>query len=67
MIGEYEGIKVTLCATHDTGSAGEGIPMDEDAPYISSGTWSLLGVKTAKRILETLQKHAAAPLPGSVL
>ena len=26
-----------------------------------------LGVKTAKRILETLQKHAAAPLPGSVL
>ena len=50
VIGEYEGIKVVLCATHDTGSAVEGIPMDEDAPYISSGTWSLLGVKTPKPI-----------------
>ena len=42
--------KVVLCATHDTGSAVEGIPMTEDAPYISSGTWSLLGVKTPKPI-----------------
>lgn len=50
VIGEYEGIKVVLCATHDTGSAVEGIPMEEDMPYISSGTWSLLGVKTAKPI-----------------
>ena len=50
VIGEYEGIQVVLCATHDTGSAVEGIPIDEDAPYISSGTWSLLGVKTAKPI-----------------
>ena len=49
-IGEYEGIKVVLCATHDTGSAVEGIPMDGDFPYISSGTWSLLGVKTPKPI-----------------
>ena len=47
VLGEYEGMKVVLCATHDTGSAVEGIPMDGDAPYISSGTWSLLGVKTA--------------------
>ena len=50
VIGEYEGIKVLLCATHDTGSAVEGIPMEGDAPYISSGTWSLLGVKTEKPI-----------------
>ncbi len=50
VIGSYEGIKVVLCATHDTGSAVEGIPMTEDAPYISSGTWSLLGVKTEKPI-----------------
>ena len=49
-VGEYEGIRVVLCATHDTGSAVEGIPMTEDAPYISSGTWSLLGVKTEKPI-----------------
>ena len=50
VIGEYEGMKVVLCATHDTGSAVEGIPMAENAPYISSGTWSLLGVKTEKPI-----------------
>lgn len=52
MIGEYECMKVVLCATHDTGSAVEGIPMDEDALYISSGTWSLLGVKISKPITD---------------
>ena len=46
VIGSYEGINVMLTATHDTGSAVEGIPMEVDAPYVSSGTWSLLGVKT---------------------
>ena len=46
VVGEYEGIKVVLCATHDTGSAVEGIPMEGNELYISSGTWSLLGVKT---------------------
>ncbi len=50
LLGTYEGIKVVLCATHDTGSAVEGIPMDGNDPYISSGTWSLLGVKTEKPI-----------------
>ena len=49
-IGEYEGIRVCLCATHDTGSAVEGIPMEGENLYISSGTWSLLGVKTPKPI-----------------
>jgi len=38
--------EVVLCATHDTGSAVEGIPMEGNELYISSGTWSLLGVKT---------------------
>ena len=44
--GEYQGIKVALCATHDTASAVEGIPMEGEQLYISSGTWSLLGVKS---------------------
>ena len=43
-------IKVKLCPTHDTASAVEGIPMEENAPYISSGTWSLLGIKVPKGI-----------------
>lgn len=44
-IGTYKGIQCVLCATHDTASAVEGIPMNGDEIYISSGTWSLLGVK----------------------
>ena len=44
-IGTYKGVDCVLCATHDTASAVEGIHMEENAPYISSGTWSLLGVK----------------------
>ena len=39
-------IEVVLCASHDTASAVEGIPMDGNRPYISSGTWSLLGIKS---------------------
>jgi len=38
--------KVMLPATHDTGSAFLAVPAkDEDAVYLSSGTWSLLGVE----------------------
>lgn len=44
-VGCYDGIRVVLCATHDTASAVEGIPMPEDALFLSSGTWSLLGAK----------------------
>ncbi len=50
VIGEYEGIRCVLCATHDTASAVEGIPMEDDQLYLSSGTWSLLGVKTPSPI-----------------
>lgn len=38
--------KVVLPATHDTGSAFLAVPaQDESAIYLSSGTWSLLGVE----------------------
>lgn len=43
-------LEVILCATHDTASAVEAIDMATNSPYISSGTWSLLGVKTPKAI-----------------
>ena len=35
---------VILPATHDTASAVLAAPIDEKSPYISSGTWSLLGI-----------------------
>ena len=42
---------VVLPATHDTGSAFLAVPArDENAVYLSSGTWSLLGVETEKPI-----------------
>ena len=65
-IGMYEGIKVLLCATHDTGSAVEGIPMEENQPYISSGTWSLLGVKTEKPITDEASERANWSNEGGV-
>ena len=37
--------KVFLPATHDTASAVLAAPLDAQTPYISSGTWSLLGVE----------------------
>ena len=58
VIGEYRGIKCVLCATHDTASAVEGIPMEGNQPYISSGTWSLLGVKTPKPITDSGSEKA---------
>lgn len=66
VIGDYEGIQVVLCATHDTGSAVEGIGMEEDAPYISSGTWSLLGVKTPRPITNEASELANWSNEGGV-
>lgn len=37
---------VVLPATHDTASAVLAAPIDENLPYISSGTWSLFGLET---------------------
>ena len=50
-VGEYKGAKVVLPALHDTGSAYLAVPArDDKAVYLSSGTWSLLGVENDKPI-----------------
>ena len=66
VIGEYKGIRVMLCATHDTGSAVEGIPMEGNELYISSGTWSLLGVKTPIPLTDTQSQAANYSNEGGV-
>ncbi|WP_071392805.1 rhamnulokinase [Bacillus tuaregi] len=38
-------MKVVLPATHDTGSAIISVPEEDETIYISSGTWSLIGVE----------------------
>lgn len=40
-------MKVVLPATHDTGSAVVSVPESDDTIYISSGTWSLIGVENS--------------------
>lgn len=50
-VGEYRGVKVVLPAMHDTGSAYLAVPARDDrAVYLSSGTWSLLGVENEAAI-----------------
>ena len=66
VLGKYDGIKCVLCATHDTASAVEGIPMEGNHPYISSGTWSLLGVKTPRPITDDASRAANYSNEGGV-
>lgn len=53
-VQQYVGGKcnVKLCLSHDTASAVYAIPLDDDSLYISSGTWSLLGVTTDNPITD---------------
>ena len=65
-VGYYKDIEVVLCASHDTASAVEGIPMQGDAAYISSGTWSLLGVKVPHAITDANSLKANYSNEGGV-
>jgi rhamnulokinase len=46
-------MKVILPATHDTGSAIISVPEQDETIYISSGTWSLMGVENLSPICDT--------------
>ena len=54
-LGTFRGAQVIAPATHDTGSAVAGVPTRRtgraDWAYISSGTWSLLGVEVPNAVL----------------
>ena len=47
--GELDGITVVATGSHDTASAVAGAPMSDplSEAYLSSGTWSLLGIESA--------------------
>ncbi|MFW5942859.1 MAG: rhamnulokinase [bacterium] len=54
-LGDYEGLPVIAPACHDTGSAVAAVPIsdaaDHEAAYISSGTWSLVGLEVDEPVL----------------
>ena len=52
-IGAYSKVVVVAPACHDTASAVAAVPVIDsvDYAYISSGTWSLLGIETPKPII----------------
>lgn len=51
--------KVILPATHDTGSAFLAVPAEDDhSVFLSSGTWSLMGVENKKPIISTESRKA---------
>ncbi len=65
-VGEYQGIPVVLCPSHDTASAVEGIPMEQDGLFLSSGTWSLLGAKLPEPVLSSAAQKANFTNEGGV-
>ena len=50
---EYAGFdsNVIFCPSHDTASAVAACPLQENSMYVSSGTWSLIGVELEKPVL----------------
>lgn len=51
----WKNVPVIAVASHDTGSAVAAVPaIGTDWAYISSGTWSLMGIETRKPIINDL-------------
>ena len=57
---------VILPATHDTASAVLAAPIDEASPYISSGTWSLLGIEQEQAHTDEGSQRANYSNEGSI-
>lgn len=51
-LGRYENLSVVTPATHDTASAVVAVPTTgSDGAYLSSGTWSLLGIEVREAVI----------------
>lgn len=52
VIGQYKGVNVIAAACHDTASAVVAVPTTSDNyAYISSGTWSLMGMEIPEPVI----------------
>lgn len=66
-LGEYEGIPVIAPACHDTGSAVASVPAaSADFAYISSGTWSLVGLEVDAPVISAASLAANVTNEGGV-
>src|SRR5262245_14083431 len=50
---DLKGARVVAPATHDTGSAVAGAPLEDGWAYVSSGTWSLVGVELNQTLINS--------------
>lgn len=57
---------VMLPATHDTASAVLAAPLDGESPYISSGTWSLLGIEQCQAHTDENSRNSNYSNEGSI-
>ncbi len=66
-LGVFDGIPVIAPACHDTGSAVAGVPAQtENFAYISSGTWSLVGLEVAQPVVNEAALAVNATNEGGV-
>ncbi len=66
-IGQYQGIPVILPATHDTGSAVVAVPArTPNFAYLSSGTWSLIGLEVTEPVIDDRSYAANVTNEGGV-
>ena len=66
-VGATSAVDVIAVGSHDTASAVVGVPMTEPgAAYISSGTWSLVGVELGRPVLSDDSREANFTNEGGV-
>ena len=66
-VGEYDGIPVIAVAGHDTASAIAAVPAaDEKFAYLSSGTWSLMGIEVPAPIINEASAAANFTNEGGI-
>ncbi|GAA2896267.1 carbohydrate kinase [Actinoplanes cyaneus] len=67
VIGRFEGTPVVAVGSHDTASAVVAVPaQDTDFAYVSSGTWSLVGLELDTPVLSDSSRAANFTNEGGV-
>ena len=62
----HRGLSVVTVGSHDTASAVVAVPMAGESAYISSGTWSLVGVELSAPVLTDASRAANFTNEGGV-